>query len=224
MKKIRFKIGGKINWGDHLVNLLVVVIGVTIAFQLSEYNEGIKNKKLKGEFYKSFVSDLEKDIELMDTLIKANDIAIKYNYNMIRAIRTQDLENDSLFMWINTLRYMLPFKPQSTTYESLKASGNIEVIDFSTRNKIIDLYEQFYDGGMLFDDYHSGIIEGYTLPYIINELKMFENGKLDPAFLKDNRFQNMMYSQVYIAQRKNNFYREMRIEAQNLKDQLALAP
>jgi len=39
MKKFRFKIPYKINWGDHIVNLLVVVIGVTIAFQLSEYNE-----------------------------------------------------------------------------------------------------------------------------------------------------------------------------------------
>jgi len=145
----------------------------------------------------------------MDTIIKANDIAIEYNINMIKAIREQDTKNDSLFMWINTLRYMLPFKAQTTTYESLKSSGNIEVIEFKRRNDIIELYEQYYDGGSLYDQYHSGIIEKYTLPYIINELIMYEGGRLDPAFLRDNKFQNMMYSQLYIAQRKNEFYREM---------------
>lgn len=57
MKKILVNI----QWADKLIDLLVVIVGITIAFSLNNWNNNRRDNKLKTTYLSSLHNDLKKD-------------------------------------------------------------------------------------------------------------------------------------------------------------------
>jgi hypothetical protein len=55
MKKIKWEIN--IDWKSKLIDLLIVIIGITIAFQLEDINEFKKSKAQEKDYLKSFYKE-----------------------------------------------------------------------------------------------------------------------------------------------------------------------
>ena len=55
MKKTKKKL--KIDWKSKLIDLLIVIIGITIAFQLNNLNESNKSKAKEKDYLKSFYEE-----------------------------------------------------------------------------------------------------------------------------------------------------------------------
>ena len=59
-----------INWKNHLVELLVVFIGLTAAFGLNNWRDKIADAELEKRYLESIEIDLESDMTQLDQLIK----------------------------------------------------------------------------------------------------------------------------------------------------------
>jgi hypothetical protein len=53
----------QINWSDHILNFLAVIIGVTLAFYVSDNSDRKREKDELEKITRSFISELQDDRE-----------------------------------------------------------------------------------------------------------------------------------------------------------------
>tara|TARA_B100001245_G_C22822603_1_gene395847 strand:- start:317 stop:976 length:660 start_codon:yes stop_codon:yes gene_type:complete len=211
----------KINWPDHLTNLLVVILGITIAFYLESWKDINKSQKLEQQYLKSLAVDLKNDRSYLDTLLIINK-SIEHSLDVLTgATIGKPYHEDSLVTHLLSTQFIPPFKPQKVTYESLKATGSLEVIsDFELRNIIVELYEQYYRGSQEFDQAVSDHTQNYIQPYFIKNLTYISPGKIKTGFLKENEVRNMFFAEKNIFQLRSNFYLTLDKKLDEVMDQV----
>ncbi|WP_258099874.1 DUF6090 family protein [Marinoscillum pacificum] len=200
----------KINWPDHLTNLLVVILGITIAFYLEGWKESKKSYKLEQQYLSSLATDLHSDRIYLDTLLVINRSMEKSLNILTGATIGKAYNEDSLLFHVYSTQYIPPFQPQSVTYESLKSTGNLDLIkDFELRNRIVELYEQFYRGSKEYDKALTNHTDSYVQPYFIRNLDFIDGGRVKTDFLKDKEVRNMLFAEKSIAQMRTTFYKSL---------------
>ena len=117
-----------VNWIDHLISLIVVILGISIAFYLESNRDEANLQQREIQYVKSILADLQEDKALLDTLLIINDGFAKSLIDLSNAsVGTQLYANDTLLMNdMLGIQYNPPFTPQLTTYESIKSSGNVD--------------------------------------------------------------------------------------------------
>ena len=219
----------KINWLDHLANLLVVIFGISIAFYLEGYRQEQDNRLQERKYLESLAEDLTTDIEELDTLISLNDHIksalinlsdISVNRTAFEQVYTSDT---ALIQALSYIRYNPPFTSQGSSYESLKASGKMELIaDLKLRNQIVALYEQYYQGTKEYDQTIKELVRDFVSPYYMNEVRFTGAWSVDHDFLYDGKFKNMIFTYRYLFLAKDEFYRGVRDESSQLKEEVLL--
>lgn len=212
----------KINWLDHVANLLVVILGITIAFYMEGWREEASNRKQEHKYLEALKTDLQTDIEALDTLLYYNKSMKKALNNLTMASLGRPYGSDSSLIWHTmSIQYNPPFTPQRTTYESLKASGKLDLIDdFDLRNNIVELYEQFYMGADQFDQVLNNHVRDFVKPFYMHEIRFKGPGALDPSFLEKSEFRNIIFAYQYLFGRKDEFYQDVKRMTEEVKDEL----
>lgn len=212
----------KINWLDHITNLLVVILGISIAFYLETYKEDkarIASEKL---YVESLISDLESDIAALDTLRGLNAMINEAVISLANATvgRGYDVPSE-LRDDILIIQYNPPFVPQRTVYESIKSSGqNKGIMDFELRKSIIELYEQYYRGTDQYDGALSEHVRDFIKPFCMKKVRFTSANSVDDSFLTDSEFRNMIFSYRYLFAAKDEFYGQVLEKAKELKTSL----
>lgn len=211
-----------INWLDHIANLLVVILGISIAFYLEGYKEESNNRNKEKKYLASLIEDLETDIEAIDTLLVINERITKALVDLSNAsINRTSLSDSALINNMFSIQYNPPFTPQRTTYESLKSSGRIDLIkDFELRNRVIEIYEQSYRGSSEYDLALSEHVRDFVKPFYIKNVKFKSAFALEDDFLRMSEFRNITFSYRYLFQAKNRFYTNVLTQVTELKDDL----
>ena len=182
--------------------LLIVVAGILIAFSLNNWAEGLKEKKIQKEYLRSLISDLDKDLILLQTnLDSINGLKNK------AAQLTQHVFQPGLpgraqaaldgFAKLTQAPY---FYPNSASYQTLTNSGDLKYIhDLELRNKIVDHYKKYevLDG----ENYRSRVfMESSVIPYYMEQTdfrKVFT--MKGEEYFDDPRFTNILlaYSGIF---------------------------
>lgn len=197
----------KVNWFDHTANLLVVILGITIAFYLEAYKEDAKAKKLESQYIESLIQDLEVDHTHLDTLREINNKMSAALIKLSTASTGAPFEKDSLAYQLLMVQYNPPFEPQRTTYQSLGSSGRMDLIsDFELRNSIVELYEQYYRGIRQYDDAIDQNLRDFYKPYYMKRVKFTGRFSVDEAFLFTGEFRNIIFAYRFLFQAKADFY------------------
>ena len=135
----------KIQWKNQTVNLLAIVIGVYIAFYLTERSAQANSRKQAKTYLTSMIDDLEVDIATLSIATDTLASFLKVSRSLTNSIITQRIPPDSVQMMINSLYIIVPFSPQDNSYQLLKSSGKFDAIDnVELRKKITELYYQHY--------------------------------------------------------------------------------
>lgn len=66
----------KINWTDHIVNLFVVILGISIVFWLNSWAESNRAEKLEDQYPEGIIKDIEHDMDQMDMLTKYSEAQV----------------------------------------------------------------------------------------------------------------------------------------------------
>lgn len=211
----------KINWLDHIANLLVVVLGISIAFYLDEYSNEKNQEAQEQKYLAGLITDLEADMEALDTLIQVNEMILEATISLTQATAsTSNNDPSKLRNDILTIQYNPPFVPQRTIYESMKASGKMELIDdFELRSSLIELYEQYYRGTAQYDQALDDHVRDFIKPFIIHKIQFTNNG-VGESFLNETSFKNMIFTYRYLFAAKNEFYKEVLKNVEKVKTEI----
>lgn len=212
-----------INWLDHIANLLVVILGISIAFYLESYKEEESNRTQERKYIESVIKDLETDIQFLDTLSFTNQRISDALVKLSNASLGMESVSDTVLMNLTlTIQYNPPFTPQRTTYESLKSSGKMDLIgSFELRNDVVDLYEQYYRGTNEYDYSINEHVRDFIKPFYMKNVRFNSGRSVSPDFLSKNEFRNMIFAYRYLFIAKANFYKKVRDRADEVKTNLS---
>ncbi len=206
----------KINWRDHLVNLVVVILGITIAFWVNSWGESRKMGKLENQYLEGIIKDIEGDIVELEAIIKYNEDQISSLERIINFITQTTEASDTLTSDLYNIQFNLPFTPQNATFQSL--SGKIEVIsDFDIRNQIIQYYNQDYTSMKLWDDSCKETIDTFFKPVVFKELTYVTPGKIDYSFFQLRELQNSIFAMRFLFGQRLNYVHGFSKDASELK-------
>lgn len=189
----------KIQWKNQTINFLAIIVGVYVAFYLTERSAQATSRKQAKAYLASMADDLGNDIKNLQVATDTIRQVLKVSQTLTRSIATQRIPTDSVQVMINSLYIIAPFTPQDNSYQSLKASGKFDAIDnVELRRKITELYYQHYGAIRITDEISNQQRTALITPYLMKNIRYRASGLQDPeALWKDNMFGNIAFSAQY---------------------------
>ncbi len=187
-----------------------MIIGITIAFSLNNWNEGRKDRTQEKAYLKALSVELEKDQNLLKSLLDTSSYFLGRTENLLANLSEEEFLEDSLALYLSSTYSFASFKPNNNTFEGLKTSGKIGLIeDFELRQKIIHHYNQNYGECMNFDDFYKTFLESQLMPIILKNVDFRSFPQIgNSEFTQNVYFINLMYSSQYYQATRIQIYQE----------------
>ena len=128
-----------------LGEILLVMIGILLALQVSNWNAKNKESKLEKRYLSELILDLQTDSTAISEFITTSNKQFKAKTKLIGYFNGFDLSKDTLSVIFNEQwRISYSFSPIVTTLDEMKSTGNIGVIKNSDlRRKILETYNNY---------------------------------------------------------------------------------
>mgnify|MGYP001024462221 CR=1 FL=1 len=124
--------------------ILLVMIGILLAFQVNSWNDQRKINLLEIAILKELKQNLMVDIVDIDENIIMHEQSLKSSQIISSVIENDLPNNDSLNNHFSNIILVPMFLPTKTAYENLKLTGTTILDNDSLRLAIIELYERKY--------------------------------------------------------------------------------
>jgi len=184
----------KINWKYAIGEILIVIIGISLAFSLNNWKERRADRRLTTLYLQSLALDVEEEMKQL----AGNNETAQRKLQLIREVRPllgrSDVRRDSVVQKIFELAQIVNFYPERTTYETLVNSGDLSLLrNFQLRrqlegqNALHDVVEQGYRRLEI-------IHEKYLADFFIYKINFGELRRGNQDFLDDPLLGNILSS------------------------------
>lgn len=184
----------KIKWKYTIGEILIVIIGVTIAFTLNNCKENRQKKTERNLYINNLIIDVEQElIQLHD-----NQNQVSGKLEQIQKIRpflgSKSNGRDSIAYAVFGLSRLIAFHPENTTYQTLINSGDLKLISNFTLRRSIEEHYAMHDN--ILNDYKrlEKINEKYMGDFYIYEIDFKAVSKGDLEFLDNPLLLNIISS------------------------------
>jgi len=113
----------KINWSDHLVNLVVVILGISIAFWLGAWAEGNKERKIENAILDEIRSNLVTDTTMMHENMAEIRLILRCNDKLLNEF--EEIPTDSLPYYLFAAGRRIRFYKNTTGFQRLVQRGDL---------------------------------------------------------------------------------------------------
>lgn len=206
-----------VRWADHAVGLVVVILGVTIAFQLDSWRSDQAGKKAEQLYMEGLLTDLDYDTQLLDTLILIGEAQLNSVHSLAAMSLNRRASTDSLAYHLRQIQYALPFTSQAVTYSALRSDGLSTIRDYQLRRQITELYEQYYRGAAQYDAALRHHIEAFVQPLSIQKVVYVGPNNAQASIVYDPVFRNTIFPFQGLMDARLEFYRQMQEAIKALK-------
>lgn len=181
----------KINWISLFLEFFVVLIGILIAFQLTEYTE----KKRRERNLETHINDILKETEYNQGNFRFAKSIADWNLKKIDSVLTL-IQNDGALGEINRLSHDLlnygGLYIRKNAYTSLIESGDMRFFkSFNERKSIVDLYE-YYNWVQLVESLSSGSFAEDIMPYFKENFDLVNQTVQPKALYFNKRYLNVL--------------------------------
>ncbi len=183
-----------INWKNHLVELFVVILGITIAFTVDKYNENRKEAWEMRLAIESIADDLKRDIRTFDEgQIPNNQKKADELEFILNKLRNEELDNDSLVIFLGRMLGSANSRITIATYETIKASGRLDDIpDVDLKRKIIAHYENNFRQSDYLSNSNIAYYQKLSDYIAEHSTAIFDGNFGDKKLMRDPTFRSMV--------------------------------
>ncbi len=187
----------KTDWYRYLFDIIVVILGIMIAFSLNNWNESKKQVTLEQQYYKDILQELNEDLLKIKENRAFNNYLIP-RYSLAKDIILTDTKRqkvDDLGRISLELMLKSDFKKEVSIYDALSNSANLDLIS----NK--DVLRQLQNLGSLYKNINALessqqlVIAGIT-ERVLEYSRMDPFEVMEPEKLYHFRFQNIF--EIYL--------------------------
>ncbi len=175
----------RIDWLNHFLEFIVVVIGILLAFQLNTCRDDSKEQAVVNQHINSIIEETELNKGSLEASLAQTEALLTTADTLIVAIERKDPmpKIGGLSMRMLGLNYTYYKK---NAYNSLVATGDIRFInDFKLKEEIIGLYE-FYNWAEGLETMTRNTFTEYFFPFAMENLDM-NNGNYQDRTIYDNK-------------------------------------
>ncbi len=211
MKKSKQKI--KIDWKSKFMDLLIVVIGITIAFNLNSWNLSIEtNSKVKG-YIQNFSAESKANQENLSTAIAFSEETHKDIDTLKNILLSKRYSDKRIVLLTSRMMAMAAFTSSTTTMENIKASGDFDLIkDMELRESIINTYN-FYETTANLEKLLSDYINQYITPFFFENVRFSDFSSIHSDFVKEPAFENIVFGyEMLLKQLINGYHENMKMQ------------
>jgi len=131
-------------WYKYVLEIVVVILGISIAFNLEQWSEMRNNKKREIEILKDLKSGLLSDLVEMGDNIRSHEYSIRSSKIILKVINDNLLYHDSLDACFAYTHAFTTFSGRIGPIEQLKNTNLTIVSNDSLRSEIINIYDEVY--------------------------------------------------------------------------------
>lgn len=133
----------KSKWYKYVLEIVVVILGISIAYNLEQWSDTRNNKKKEIELLKEFKRSLAGDLARMDGYILMHEHSIRSSKIILKVIKDNLPYHDTLDAHFSYTHAFTTFIGKVSPLEQLKANLAIVTND-SLRLEIISMYDEKY--------------------------------------------------------------------------------
>jgi hypothetical protein len=140
------------NWFAVWLDVIVVVVGIFLGMQVTEWNEDRKETIEEGEYLVRFARDVNIHISLMKNKLEKLNIIYDdelLTLDYLEQQQSKDISNGRLISAFYNSTSIFPYNVYSVTYNELSSSGRMNIINSV---KIREALSIFYQDAARFDD------------------------------------------------------------------------
>ena len=134
----------KKKFGYALGEILIVIVGISIAFSLNKCSENKKNETQKQQYLNSLIQDIEEDKAQLESNISQIDEKINISTELLSLLNTNNPEKLTKMRGVYTIAQLTNFTPKNFTYQALVNSGDLKLIDDLELKKAIEKHYANY--------------------------------------------------------------------------------
>lgn len=198
----------KSNLKEYFIEFIIVILGISIAFWLSNLGEDRKERKLEAQYIIDLTADLSKDLLYLKASIQSNDLKIKELGRAIEFFQGKEssLTYDSIPIFGGLIGSYNYFKPNENTYTSLQQSGDFKVLrDSEFKKALIQLYRSYE----LIEQHHinlSDALDDNYYPEFMSSYDMVNNEIVNLDYFKTPLFRNFIAFTMNETSVLNRYY------------------
>lgn len=201
--------------GSYIMELIIVVVGVSIAFQLSVWNDTRKSNEIENHLLQSFVNENQLNQAEIDSTVSNMEYTLKANPELIEMLKDDNADIDSIRLIMASL-YSISWPDITSThlnnyleFESAISPLKEEMLVLKTYyNSIEELLNVYIDQKQQkYFDYLSDVVDMTDGLKLLNEEKLrdiqFRNNLLIIFFYERslmNTYEKIKLSQKKIAE------------------------
>lgn len=176
------KITIKTNWKKLILELIVVFLGVTMGFVMNNWASNNRKEAMEIEYKKLLVEDLKANVKETVSSIKSDSIWLIKTERLLRHLDTvPSAIIDSLPTIYEGITTADILSIQKSTYESLKNSGDMNLItDVSLRTNLIRYYSATAFKVEFSQQYLYNFLNNQTSPLLIQSMDRLTGEFIEP--------------------------------------------
>ncbi|WP_420578141.1 hypothetical protein [Ekhidna sp.] len=207
-----------INWSDHILNFIAVILGVSLAFYINKSSEQKKEEREVKQIVISLMEELSDDrenyIEYQIPFQKNQSDIITDVINQLITGRLDSL-NEKVELAINVNNY----QPNDLTFKSITTSGKLDLIrDFKMRKQISNYYDALAVECAHRNEAQADFFMDKLIPWIVSNTSLIDNNS--KALVNNREFINLLILYKGFVDNKLRHYEVLAKESQSLQFKL----
>ena len=129
----------------YLREIIIVSIGILIAFGINTCSSNLSKSKNYREYKKSLIAYLDENLKNIDHVLQAQKKKVSDLNLFVHMIGETKLEIDSISEILYTQRKSPTFFPVKGTFEALVSQGEIQSFSTAFKRELFNLYNTTYE-------------------------------------------------------------------------------
>ena len=197
----------KMDWKSKFMDLLIVIIGITIAFKLNAWNQTIETKSKVEDYIESFRSESLLNQESLDISIAFSETNYKNIDSLKIILLSKNYTDNRILLLSSSMLSMAYFTPSITTMENISASGDFDLIkDIELRKSIINTYNNYQTTADL-ENLLADYVNEYVTPFFFENIRFSDFSSIHSDYTKDPAFENIVFGYEVLLNQLINGYK-----------------
>lgn len=167
------------NWFAVGIDFVIVVIGVYIGIQVSNWNDEIRVQSLEASYLTRVADELKSNIEMFDSQAQFSRESRSVLGDFIASIDSQSTSDADLVShtreYLSSGVFFAKFTPSQATFDELKSTGNLDIIqDKAIREALVDLHAYYENGTDVVESNTDWVLQAEDTVYLSFDALRFD--------------------------------------------------
>lgn len=182
-------------WPAYLIEIIVIILGISITLALEEWRDSQKENRLEQVYLKNLMTDVEVDLQSIKLVSVSTKNIIHHGNNLVEIARMAKVKGKTIDTGatrrkinvdVRTILGRPKFYSSDVTFSDLKSSGNLHLLkDIKLKNLLFAYYSQVeYIKEMQDAEQQATIV--ISGDYFLKRFSMDDTDTLTPLFNKNN--------------------------------------